>query len=334
MNSNQAHRFKRLLRGSIAAATMTVSALMAVPAAAQTFPDKPLKLVIPFAAGGATDVMGRLFASEYAKNIGQPVIVDNRVGASGLIGADAVAKSLPDGYTLCYCGAGPSFLLQLLGQKTPYDSEKDLAPIGLSHVVEYLLVVSPKLPVKNLAELVAYGKANPGKLTFSSPGTGGPNHLGMEFFNLTAGIKMVHVPYKGEAPAINDVMGGQVDVTNATLVIAPPLIKAGKIKVMGHMALQRAPQMPDVPTLAEQGYPGFESVTFVGVNVAAATPAPIQKRLSDAMVATFKNQQLRDKMLESGVRPVGNTPSEHAAFLKGEREKWTRVLKQLDLKLD
>ena len=309
--------------------------LPGLSAQAQSYPDKPLHLIIPFAPGGSTDVMGRNFAAEFPKYIGQPVIVENKVGAAGAIGGDFVAKSAPDGYTLCYCGAGSSFMVEVLGQKTAYSAERDLIPVSLSHTIEYLLAVKPSLPIKNLAEYVAYAKANPGKVSYSTPGTAGPNHLGMVLLEQVAGISLLHVPYKGEAPAMADLAGGQVDSSNsATFITAPAYLKAGKIRAIAHMAATRAPQMPDLPTVAEQGYPGFESVTFVGIMVAAGTPQPIVKKLQDNIMTMIKTPAVRDKMIEMGVRPVGSTAEEHAAFLKRERDKAARIVRVGNIKAE
>ena len=311
-----------------------VLGLSGLSAQAQTYPDKPLRLIIPFAPGGSTDVIGRHFAAEFPKYIGQPVIAENKVGAAGAIGGDFVAKSAPDGYTLCYCGAGSSFMVEVLGQKTAYSAERDLIPVSLSHTVEYILAVKPGLPVKNLAEFVAYAKANPGKLTYSTPGTAGPNHLGMVLLEQVAAISMLHIPYKGEAPALADLAGGQVDASHATFITAPQYLKAGRIRAIAHMAATRAPQMPDLPTVAEQGYPGFESVTFVGIMVAAGTPQPIVKKLQDNIMTMIKTPAMRDKMIDLGVRPVGSTAEEHAAFLKREREKATRIVRVGNIKAE
>jgi len=312
-----------------------VLGLSGLSAQAQTYPDKPLRLIIPFAPGGSTDVMGRNFATEFPKYIGQPVIVENKIGAAGAIGGDFVAKSAPDGYTLCYCGAGSSFMVEVLGQKTAYSAERDLMPVSLSHTIEYMLAVKPSLPVKNLAEYVAYAKANPGKVSYSTPGTAGPNHLGMVLLEQVASISLLHVPYKGEAPAMADLAGGQVDSSNsATFITAPQYLKAGRIRAIAHMAATRAPQMPDLPTVAEQGYPGFESVTFVGIMVAAGTPQPIVKKLQDNIMTMIKTPAMRDKMIDLGVRPVGSTAEEHAAFLKREREKAARIVRVGNIKAE
>ena len=320
---------------ALALITGMVLGLAGLSAQAQTYPDKPLHLIIPFAPGGSTDVMGRNFAAEFPKYIGQPVIVENKVGAAGAIGGDFVAKSAPDGYTLCYCGAGSSFMVEVLGQKTAYSAERDLMPVSLSHTIEYMLAVKPSLPVKNLAEYVAYAKANPGKVSYSTPGTAGPNHLGMVLLEQVAGISLLHVPYKGEAPAMADLAGGQVDSSNsATFITAPQYLKAGRIRAIAHMAATRAPQMPDLPTVAEQGYPGFESVTFVGIMVAAGTPQPIVKKLQDNIMTMIKTPAMRDKMIDLGVRPVGSTAEEHAAFLKREREKATRIVRVGNIKAE
>jgi tripartite-type tricarboxylate transporter receptor subunit TctC len=225
--------------------------VIAAPAAAQAYPSKAVRLVVPFAAGGVTDVMARLIGGEMARHLGQPVTVDNRAGAGGAIAAEHVAKSPADGYTLCFCTTGPMALIPILDARLPYDPLRDLAPVSHLHNVDNVIIARPTLPANTVAELVALARSNPDKLTYGTPGIGGPQHLSGELLNTMAGIRLVHVPFKGEAPSITDLMGGQIDLVFASVLAAVPHIKSGKVKAVAVPHRTRAELLPDVPTVAE-----------------------------------------------------------------------------------
>ncbi|MFT4101533.1 MAG: tripartite tricarboxylate transporter substrate binding protein [Burkholderiaceae bacterium] len=302
------------------------------PAGAQTYPSHPVRLIAPYAAGGPTDAMARLLAGEMAKTLGQPVVVENRPGASGAIGADVVAKSAPDGYTVCFCTTGPTVLMPLLEPKLPY-SPRDLAPVGLVHRVELSILLGPKLPVTNIAELVAYAKANPGKVSFSSPGAGSPNHMAGELLKTMGGIDMVHIPYKGEQPAMVDLIGGQADMMVGSVFIGEPQVKAGKVRMIAVTGPARAPRYPEIPTVADT-ISGYEATSHVGLHVPAGTPADIIDKLNAAMKAAVAQPNVTEKMLADGITPLATGVQEYEAYLQRETEKWKRVIKQNGIRLD
>jgi tripartite-type tricarboxylate transporter receptor subunit TctC len=303
------------------------------PAArAQSFPAKPITMVVPFAPGGATDVVARLLAGEVSKPLGQVVVVENKAGAAGALGANFVAKSLPDGYTLCLCGGGPMVILPLLDPKLSYVPARDLAPVMLSHLVDYVVVVPINSASDSLARLVAAAKAQPGKISYGSTGSGGPAHLGMELFQRASGTRFLQVPYKGESNVIADVLAGQIDIGLLSVQAAQPLIKAGKVRALAVWSQARSKALPQVPTIAEQGYPGYSAGTFVGINVAGGTPAPIVEKLYAAFAAALRNPAVRDKLEELGFTPMALAPPAYAAFLHREQQKWGKVIADTGLK--
>ena len=310
---------------------LTAAALLCSPALAQDYPSKPLRLVIPFAAGGATDVLGRLVGQELSKQLGQPVVPDNRVGAAGAIGTEFVARSAPDGYTLCFCTTGPQVVLPFL-TKMSFDPVKDLAPVVHVHNVPNVLLARPNLPANTIPELIALAKSQPGRISFASTGIGGPQHLAGELFQHLTNTRMIHVPYKGENPAFTDLAGGQIDTSFGSISVAEPLIKAGKIKALAVTGLQRSQALPNVPTVADT-VPGFSAYTFVGINVAAGTPPAIIERLNRAVNQVLSQPAVRERMLAQVVEPVGGTPEAYANFLADERKKWSQVIKQADVKM-
>ena len=312
-----------------AAAALTCTSLFAH---AQDYPSRPVRLVIPFAAGGATDVLGRLVAQELAKQLGQPVVVENKAGAAGAIGTDAVAKAAPDGYTLCFCTTGPQVVLPFL-TKLPFDAVNDLVPVVHVHNVPNVLLARTSLPAGNVTELIALAKREPGKISYASTGTGGPQHLAGELFQHLTGTKLIHIAYKGETPAFSDLVGGQIDTSFGSISVSEPLIKAGKIKAIAVTGLRRSPALPNVPTVAET-IPGFSAYTFVGINVPARTPRPIVDRLNRAVNQVLADPAVREKMLAQVVEPVGGTPETYAAFLRDERTKWSTVIKQAKVTIE
>jgi tripartite-type tricarboxylate transporter receptor subunit TctC len=301
-------------------------------ARAQPFPTKPITMIVPFAPGGATDVVARLLAGEVSKPLGQIVVIENKPGAAGALGANFVAKSSADGYTLCLCGGGPMVILPLLDPKLPYVPARDLAPVILSHLVDYVVVVPAGSATPSLAQLVAAAKAQPGKISYGSTGSGGPAHLGMELFQRASGTSFLQVPYKGESNVITDVLASQIDIGLLSVQAAHPLIKAGKVRALAVWSPTRSKALPQVPTIAEQGYPGYAAGTFVGINVAGGTPAPIVEKLYAAFAEALKNPVVRDKLEELGFTPMALAPPAYAAFLHREREKWAKVIADTGLK--
>ncbi len=295
---------------------------------AQTWPTKPIRLVVPFSAGGNTDIVARLFAQELSKALGQPVIVDNKPGAAGNIGADAVAKSPPDGYTFVMGTVGTHAINASLYKKMPYDTVKDFTPVTLLASVPNVLVIDPALPVKSVKELVAYGKAHPGKLNFASSGVGTSIHLSGEMFRITTGLDMTHVSYKGSPPALTDLMGGQVQLMFDNLPTSLPYIKAGKLRALAVTTAKRVPSLPDVPTMVEAGFPGFETGSWFGVLAPAGTPKEIITKLSTELLRILKTPEMQEKLLQQGAQPVGLGPEDFAAHIKSEMAKWGKVVKE------
>lgn len=307
------------------------SALAATPSQAQDYPNKPLRLVVPFSVGGVTDLLGRIVADDLSRQLGQPVIVENKAGAAGAIGHDAVAKAAPDGYTLCFCTTGPQVVLQYL-TKLPFDPVTDLVPVIHVHNVPNVLLARPDLEANTIPELIELAKKKPGELTYGSAGHGGPNHLTGEMFQHRTGTKLINVNYKGESPAFMDAAGGQIDMALGSVGMAKPLIESGKLKALAMTGAERSPALPDVPTIAET-LPGFGAYTFVGINVPAGTPAPVIARLNQALNSTLQNPDVQQKMREQAVDPVGGTPEQYAKFLQTEREKWAEVIRQANITL-
>jgi tripartite-type tricarboxylate transporter receptor subunit TctC len=288
--------------------------------------------VVPFAPGGATDVVARLLAGEVSQQLGQPVLVENKPGAAGALGANFVAKSAPDGYTVCLCGGGPMVMLSLLDPKLPYVPTRDLAPVILSHLVDFVVVVRSDAPYSTLAELVTAAKARPGDISYGSTGIGGPAHLGMELFRHVTGASFLHVPYKGESNVTTDLVGGQIVVGLLSVQQAGPLIASGKVRALAVWPPVRSKSLPTVPTVAEQGYPGYFAGTFVGINVAGGTPAPVVDRLYAAFDGALKKPAVRVRMEEMGFTPMALPPAAYAAFLHREQEKWTKVISDTGIK--
>jgi tripartite-type tricarboxylate transporter receptor subunit TctC len=324
--------FPRSGRPLRAALTSAIIALLTGHAVAQAdYPIRPIRLVVPFAAGGATDMVARTMGAEMGKLLHQPVVVDNKAGAAGAIGTDAVAKSAPDGYTVCFCTTGPQVVLPYL-TKLPFDSQKDLVPVVHVHNVPLVLLARPSLPVANVKELIALAKAQPGKLTYGTPGQGGPHHLAGEMFLRQAGISMTQVPYKGENPAFVDLIGGQIDTMYGSISVALPMIKAGKMKALAVTGLQSSPDLPGVPTI-DTTVPGFSAYTFVGLNVPAGTPKTVIDKLNRVVNQILADPSTREKLLAQFVEPVGGTPEDYAEFLRRESEKWGRVVRQANVTL-
>ena len=314
----------------MAAALCAVSTL----AAAQAWPSKPIRYVVPFAAGGSTDIMGRTIAEKLSVALGQPVVVENKPGAGGGVGAAEVAKAPPDGYTIMGGTISTHAINASLYTSLPYDPVKDFVAITLIARVPNMLVVNNDIPAKNVAELIKLMKANPGKWNFASAGNGTSQHLSGELFKGMAGVEMQHIPYKGSPPALTDVMGGQVSMTFDNITTAWPLAKGGKLKALAVTTSKRSPVAPDVPTLAESGLPGYEVGSWQGVFAPAGTPPEIVKRLNTEIVKIINMPDVQKKMIELGAEPVGNSSEEFGAFVKTEVVKWGDVVKKSGAKVD
>jgi tripartite-type tricarboxylate transporter receptor subunit TctC len=301
-------------------------------ALAQAYPNKPVRLIVPFPAGGPADIFGRGLAQGMSENLGQPVIVENVGGVGGVLGVDRAAKATPDGYTLALNSASTVSIAPFSLSKMPYDVKKDLALITVVVRVPEVLVVHPSLPVKDLAQLIAYAKANPGKVNFGSAGSGSITHLAGELLKAEAKVDMVHIPYKGAAPAVTDLISGQVQMGIFDVPILLGHIRAGKLKALAITSAKRAQTLPDVPTTAELGYPNVTSDNWYGLVAPAATPADVRKRIHAAATAALRNAALIEQYGKvSGVSSPG-TPEDYAAFLATEQAKWSRVVTAIGFK--
>ena len=306
--------------------------LGANPATSQTtWPDKPVKLVVGFTAGSATDVTGRMFAQKFAEAWGQSVVVENIAGNSGAIGTDRVAKAAPDGYTLMWAGNAAITILPSL-QKLPFDPVKDFAHISTALSTSSILFVNNDLPIKSLAELVAYAKANPGKLSYGSPGVGTPQHVAGELLSMLAGIKMEHIPYRGAN--LTDVMSGVVPVGIQNAGAAMPFVRDGRVRGLGITALKRASGAPDLPTIAEQGYPGFEAISWFALLAPAGTPQPILDKVREESLKVLADPEMVKKLSAIGLEPVGSTGAATKAAIEADIPKWAKVIKDAGIKTD
>jgi len=308
--------------------------LIVVPslALAQAYPHKPVRLIVGFPAGGPADIFGRALAQGMSTELGQPVIVENVAGVGGVLGVDRAAKAAPDGYTLCINSASPLVIAPYSLSKIPYDVKKDLALLTLVVRVPEVLAVHPSLPVNSLAELIAHAKANPGKVNFGSAGSGSITHLAGELLKSEAKIDLVHVPYKGAAPAVNDLLGGQVQMGIFDVPVLLGHIRSGKLKALTITSATRAPSLPDVPTTAELNYPNVNSDNWYGLVAAAATPPDVQRRIHAAAVAALKSKPVEEQLSKVGGIASPTTPQEYAAFIAAEQAKWSKIVQAIGFK--
>jgi tripartite-type tricarboxylate transporter receptor subunit TctC len=306
--------------------TLALTGLLAAGLAlAQTYPSRPVHFVVPFAAGGGSDVMARLIAEPLAQRLGQPIVIENKAGGNATIGADYVAKSAPDGLNMLHTTPGPQITNPFLMSKLPYDPVKDLLPVARLGVFVNVLVVTPKLPVKNLEELVAYAKANPGKLSFASAGIGSGSHLAGEYFKRAAGLDIVHVPYKGTGAAMQDLVAGNVQLSLDSMAAFMPMIKSGQLRAVAVGYGQRSSSLPDVPALAEF-YPGFDAAPMNYLSVRGGTPPAFVERLNREVNAVLTTPAIRQRLLDMGVLVSTSTPDEIARQVDTERQKWKRII--------
>jgi tripartite-type tricarboxylate transporter receptor subunit TctC len=315
------------------ASTLLVCLPLVAAAQASDFPTKAIRIVVPFPPGGATDAAARLVAVKMAEHWGQPVLVDNRAGAGGNVGSELVAKSPADGYTLVMGVTGSHAINTSLYARMPYDPVADFVAISQVAVVPNVLVVHPSVPAKNLAELMALAKKEPGKLNYASLGNGTAAHLGMEMLKSEAGVDITHVPYKGSAPAVSDLLAGQVQMMVDGLPSALPHVKAGKLRAIALTSLHRAPSLPDLPTIAET-YPGFYADAWSGLFAPKGTPQPVVDKLSAEVQRILKLPEVREKLAALGAEPVGSTQKEFTAHVKKEIGKWAKVVKTSGAKVD
>jgi tripartite-type tricarboxylate transporter receptor subunit TctC len=302
-------------------------------ASAQDYPTKPIRLVVPFATGGATDTSGRTVADRLGERLGERIVVENRGGAGGNIGADVVAKSAPDGYTLLLA-LDATMVVNPFTTKVPFDTLRDFAPITQLGNVTLVLAAHPSLPVKNIRELIEYAKKNPGKLSYSTGGTGSTSHVGGELLKQRTGIDMVHVPYKSGGLAVMDAVGGQVQLTYPALAGANAQIRSGKLVGLGVSTKNRVASMPEIPTFIEQGLKDFEVVSWVGLMAPAKTPRPIIERLHKEAVAVLQEPVVRERFGTLGIEPVGNTPGEFEAQIKADLARWKGVVEKAGIRVD
>ena len=307
---------------------------LATPAVlAQAWPTKPVRIINAFAPGGPSDLLSRAVGDKLQGTWGQPVIVEAKPGADGLIGMEFAAKSPADGYTIVTVPVGNAVLLPNLRSKLPYDMGKDFVPITLLATVQNVLVVGANVPASSLKELIAYAKANPGKLSFASPGAGSSPHIAGEMLKSATGMDMIHVAYKGTGPALNDVMGGQVTMFFSQMSSALPLVKQGKLKGIGVASLRRHPAATDIPTIAEQDQPGFEAMAWYALFAPAGTPPDIVSKIASDATKALQMQDVRDKLSALGADPVGGTPEEFALRLKNENARWGAAIRKAGIKL-
>jgi tripartite-type tricarboxylate transporter receptor subunit TctC len=313
-------------------ALFLLALLVAGSASAQSWPTKPLRYIVPFPPGAFNDTLARTLAAELPKTLGQPVIVDNRPGGNTIIGTDMAAKSPPDGYTL-FGAALPFSVIQSL-YKTPFDVTKDFAPITLAGVTPNLLVANIGVPFNDVKGLIAYAKANPGRLNYASTGNGSSNHLSFELFKTMTGVAVTHIPYKGSAPAVTDLIAGQVQVMFDNTPNVLPHVKAGKLKGIAVSSKARSQFAPDMPTVDEAGVPGYDVSVWFGVLTVAGTPPEIVKRLNTEMTRILLSPEVKERISRSGVEVVAGSPEQFSAFLKSEVARWAKVINEAGIKAD
>jgi tripartite-type tricarboxylate transporter receptor subunit TctC len=323
-------------RAGRCAAAVAAAWVLFVPesAPAQTYPVKPVRLVIPYPPGGGSDTIGRPLAQKMSEGLGQQIVVENRGGANGNIGMETVARSAPDGYTLVFALTAQLAINPGLYRKIPYDPVRDFAPVSLLGSGGYLLVVHPSLPVRSLKELIALSRARPGQIAYSSSGNGSGGHLAIELMNSMAGIKMLHVPYKGGGPALMDLIAGQVQVLFATQLASWPHVQSGRVRALAVSTAKRPESVPDLPTIAEAGLPGYDSGVWYGVLAPAGTPRDIIIRLNGEVVRALGQPDYRKLLVGNTIEPIGSPPEQLGQYIQSELVKWAKVIKSAGVRID
>ena len=327
-------RFHTSRRYALRAVAGVAAVLAAGTAIAQGYPTKPIRLVVPFPPGGAVDFYARVVQPPLGELLGQTIVIDNKAGASGMVGAEIVAKSPPDGYTLLLGNIASLAINVGIYPKMPYDPLKDFTPVVRTVDVNYVLVVHPSLSAKSVAELVAYAKAHPGKLSYGSAGSGSLPHLGTELFKARTGTDIVHVPYKGGGPMVTDLLGGNVQMVIADQANLMPHVQSGKLRALAVATAKRSPNAPDLPTIAEAALPGFEATAWQGLVGPAGMPPDVVKRLNDAFNKVMAMPAVREKLIGGGLEPVGGTPEQFGRFIGSEIAQWTKIAKDVGAKAE
>ena len=323
----------RITSHHLMAGLVSATFAYAGPATAQNYPTKPIRIIVPYAPGGSTDVVMRILAPRMMESLGQQVVVENRPGGSSTIGLDAAAKSAPDGYTLgvpnLTFGANPSLI-----KKMPFDTEKDLVPVSLVSIVTLVLTVHPSVPARSVKELIALAKSKPGSLNYGSAGNASANHLATERFNYMTGTKMVHIPFKGGGPAVISIVSGETAILMATIPSSIQHFETGRLRPLGVTSLQRNAALPKIPSINEAGVPGYEAIEWNGIVVPAGTPPAIIARLNQAIVKSLSIPEVKERIVGLGADPVGSSPEEFAAFIKKEIATWTKVIKEVGITVE
>jgi len=314
------------------AAAVAFAVLTASPCAAQ-YPDKPIRLLLPFPAGGTVDLVARLATAQMAEELGRPFVIENKAGAGGVIATDATAKAAPDGYTLLMVASSYT-VIPATTPKLPYDPERDLAPIGMVAKNSLLFLVNPKVQANSLAEFVALAKASPGKLNYASPGHATQTHLVVELFSQRAGIKLQHIPYRGGAPAMTAMVAGDTQFTAISTLLSLPQIQARALRAIASGSLTRDPQLPDLPTVAEQGYPGFEAIQWIGLLTTAGTPPEIIARINTELDRALRDPDLIAKFAQQGLAPAGGTPADFQRTIASDLKNWTETARAANIKAE
>jgi tripartite-type tricarboxylate transporter receptor subunit TctC len=325
---------KKFSKGLALVAWAAFALVASQSASAQSWPNKPIRIVVPFTAGGNTDIVARMIGERLSKTFGQPFLIENKPGAAGLVGATAVAKAPADGYTFLMGTVGTHAINAALYAKMPYDTVKDFTPVTLVASVPNILVVHPSLPVNSVKDLIGYLKANPDKANFASSGSGTSIHLSGELFKIRTGVAMTHIAYKGSPPALSDLMGGQVQLMFDNLPTSLPYVKAGKLKALAVTTSKRIPALPNLPTVAESGLPGFETGSWFGLLAPAGTPKEIITALDTEIRKMVQSPEMREKLIQQGAEPVGMGSDEFAAHIKSELAKWGEVVKASGARAD
>jgi tripartite-type tricarboxylate transporter receptor subunit TctC len=312
-------------------AIVILGLVVALGANAQAYPSKPVRFVSPYPPGGANDILARIIGQKLGENLGQQIVIENRGGATGNIGAEYVAKAPPDGYTILM-GQASNLTINVSLMKMPYDPVKDLSPVTLVATTPNLLVVHPSFPVRTVKDLVALARAKPGSINYASSGSGSAGHLAGELFKRVAHIEMVHIPYKGAASALTDVVAGQAQLYFTSPISATPFVKGGRLRMVAVTSLKRSPSLPDIPTVAESGYPDFEVVSWWGVLTPAAVPKDIIGRLHAELIKVLASPDIKAKFADQGADVASDTPEQFAAYIKSEIAKWGKLIKELGVK--